>query len=638
MGIFAHTFSDGVRPPRDLTVSQWADEFGYLPPSVAEPGRYRVDRTPYARAILDDLTPNNGVNQITFMASAQVSKTEIMNQAQGYYFHYNPQSFLVYLPTVDAARNYSKTKISPMIDSNPNLKPIFSKNDNNILEKEFKGYVALYKGGNSGNSYRMISVPIAFLDEGDSLDLDIDGEGDPITLIKNRLQSFGRRAKLFLSSTPTIRDFSLVEKNFLLGDQRRYYVPCPHCNSKQVLKFPNLKYTKDPFEEKKSLRGSVYYECEVCQKRIDEHHKTWMLANGEWIAENPNADPTHHSYHICALYSPIGWKSWPQIADQWLEAQDDISKIKAFKNTVLGETYYEQADQPNHKKLMVLAEPYKLYEVNEKAVSLFAGADVQDNRLVAMVVAFGEDCEQWVVAYEEIFGDPGQPQVWEQLNQLIRRPFKHAGGFDMHIKGCALDTQGHYTQNAYDFVRRNQDRFFAVKGASHDIGYHWKAGKSIDTDTRTGKKLDNPLTLYLVNTFLNKQTLYNSLNNMLNNNLESGANVIHFSKELPERFYEMLVSERLIRRMHKGMLLQEFVKPNNSTRNEALDCYVYLHALAYSMGVRNLYGSEYKKIWKLNVFEKKNKVVAQPNASSAPAKSTKPKKQGWINTNGFSIT
>ena len=44
----------GMRPPENLTVSEWADKKRRLSPeSSAEIGLYRVSRTPYLREIMD---------------------------------------------------------------------------------------------------------------------------------------------------------------------------------------------------------------------------------------------------------------------------------------------------------------------------------------------------------------------------------------------------------------------------------------------------------------------------------------------------------------------------------------------------------------------------------------------------------
>ena len=46
-----------LRPPRQLTVSAWADRERYLSPeSSAEPGRWRTSRVPYLKEIMDAVT------------------------------------------------------------------------------------------------------------------------------------------------------------------------------------------------------------------------------------------------------------------------------------------------------------------------------------------------------------------------------------------------------------------------------------------------------------------------------------------------------------------------------------------------------------------------------------------------------
>jgi phage terminase large subunit GpA-like protein len=49
-------FFRGLKPDPILTVSEWADEFRMLPSTVAEPGKFRMSRTPYNKEIADHLS------------------------------------------------------------------------------------------------------------------------------------------------------------------------------------------------------------------------------------------------------------------------------------------------------------------------------------------------------------------------------------------------------------------------------------------------------------------------------------------------------------------------------------------------------------------------------------------------------
>lgn len=631
-------FSSAIRPMRDLTVSQFAEEYIYNPSNTSDAGKFSLSRAPYQKEIMDSLTPNNGINKVVFMAGAQIGKTFIATVWNCYVFYINPQNFICYQPTIALAEQYTQLKLNPIIDSSPVIKEVFEKNkkSNGISTKTYKGCTARYLGANSGNSFRMISAPYIFADEIDSYPFDVEGEGNPMKLIDSRMSTFGRKRKIFLSSTPTIQDYSAIEKEFKEGDQRYYHVPCPHCDAKQVLKFPNLKFEilNKGKENEKVNPYSIYYECEVCSGHITEDKKTWMLLNGEWVASNPNAPKEIRSYHISSLYSPLGWYSWEQLCNEFLDCRDDPFSLKAFKNTKLGETYYEKAEQPSVHKLKNRAEDYQLNEVNEKAVMLFAGVDTQPNRLCCLVIAIGEDGETWVVNYDEFNGSPTEPMVWEALENSIRRPYKHKSGVDLYIKAVAIDTGGHNTNDVYDFVRKNQDKYFAIKGASHDIGHYIKESSKIDIDPRTGKKLQNSLSLYLVNTHLIKKYIYINLNNMLSNEKKDGARVIHFSKELQENFYEMLVSEKLIRKVVKGQTKEEFIKPKTSTRNEVLDCFVYAYAMAFNFNVQRIYGDSYKKLWDLNIG---NKTPEKKEELKIKAQKKVKSNNSWINKNGWSL-
>ena len=71
------SWSEGLRPDPLLSVSEWADQHRWLSPRAsAEPGRYRTDRTPYMRAIMDALSPSHPARRVVFMKAAQVGCPE----------------------------------------------------------------------------------------------------------------------------------------------------------------------------------------------------------------------------------------------------------------------------------------------------------------------------------------------------------------------------------------------------------------------------------------------------------------------------------------------------------------------------------------------------------------------------------
>ena len=138
-------------------------------------------------------------------------------------------------------------------------------------------------------------------------------------------------------------------------DQRRYFVPCPHCEHRQWLRFEQLRWEK-------GQPDTAAYVCESCEAPIAEHHKTGMLEHGEWRALAPENGSRTAGFHLSSLYSPVGWRSWRDIAAAWESAVNQQSgssaAIKTFKNTELGETWVEEGEAPDWQRLLERREDY----------------------------------------------------------------------------------------------------------------------------------------------------------------------------------------------------------------------------------------------------------------------------------------
>ncbi len=602
--IYKLSFIEGLKPVKDYTVTEWADNFRLLSSKdSAEPGPYKSSRAPYGREIMDCLTANNGITEVVFMAGTQVSKTTIGFNWLGYVIDINPSSMILVFPTVDIAKKRSKQSITPMIEESPTLKykikPAKSRDGTNtVLVKEFTGGIINIIGANSAAGLRSIPAKYVYLDEVDAYPLDVEGEGDPIDLARKRTDTYGKKKKIFITSTPTIKGLSAVEKAYEDGDQRKYYVPCPFCKVKQPLIFDNLKFRKQVNNQKRVLSGSVYYECQNCKEHIKEHHKTYMLENGEWIAENLNFNnPSKRTYHLNSLYSPLGWFEWEEICNKFLESKDDNFKLKTFINTVLAQTWEADGSQPSYVSLLERAEDYKFFEINEKAIFLTAGVDIQDNRLAVIIQAWGENEECWNVYYTEIMGNPAEDDVFIELNKLIRRPFKHPSGVDLYIRKAAFDSGGHFAQRVYDFCNKNTDKYIIIKGSSY-----------VMNSIISGKPNKNGV--YFVGTSITKEEIYSRLR------LEDfGDRYIHFSKDFDEEFYKMLTAEKMITKIVKGQAQIEWIK--TYVRNEVLDCSVYSYAVAYHLGIKRMdYKTLYEQIIGKKLEELKPKVIEEEKSTN----------------------
>ncbi|TAN55477.1 MAG: hypothetical protein EPN20_20195, partial [Magnetospirillum sp.] len=283
-----------------------------------------------------------------------------------------PGPVLAVQPTVEMAKRNSRQRIDTLIDESPILrervKPARSRDaGNTMLSKDFPGGTLVMTGANSAVGLRSMPARYLFLDEVDAYPASADEEGDPVALACARMATFAHRAKAFLVSTPTIRGLSRIEREFEASDQRRFFVPCPHCGEMQWLKFDRLKWDK-------GQPASVHYLCESCDPPITESAKAGMLTAGEWRATAVAEDPGTVGFHISALYSPPGWQSWESIVRMWETAQGNDDALRVFKNTVLGETWTESGEAPDWQRLYDRREAWANGTVPAGGLFLTAGA------------------------------------------------------------------------------------------------------------------------------------------------------------------------------------------------------------------------------------------------------------------------
>ena len=608
------SFYNGLQPDPDYTVSEWADQHRFLSQkAAAEPGRWRTERTPYLREIMDCLSPSSPVQRVVFMAGAQVGKTETGNNWLGYVIDYAPGPMMMVQPTVDTAKRLSKQRIAPMIDETPRLREKIADarardSGNTMMVKEFTGGVLVITGANSAVGLRSMPVRYLFLDEIDAYPSDIEGEGDPVALAERRTTTFSRR-KIYMSSTPTIKDISRVEREYNNSDQRRFYVPCPHCGHMQWLRWSQIKWSEDDPQ-------SAAYACEDCGTLIEERYKTEMMANGEWRA-TAEGDGKTAGFHLSSLYSPLGWKSWASIVEEFIAAKGDAPSLKTWVNTVLGETWEEEySNKIGADGLQARAEFYDPKVLPARVLVVTVGVDVQDNRLAITIYGWGRDEECWAVTHQEIYGDPSRPEVWKQLDDFLLTPLDHELAEPLNIAAACIDSGGHHTHDVYAYARdrrtwghgNDKPRIMAIKGQSQRGKPAISKPTRVDLNWR-GKTLKSSAEVWPVGVDTIKAVIYGRLKHN-----EPGPGYVHFHAELAAEFFEQLTAEKQITKYVKGFPVREWVKKSGA-RNEALDTAVYAYAALQSLYLR----FNRRTIW--DQFERALKLKPVKDGD-APAQST----------------
>jgi phage terminase large subunit GpA-like protein len=487
-----------------MTPSAWAEQKRYLPPSVtALPGFYRFEVTPYLREIVDCLSIDSPVREVSVMKGVQIcATTGIIENFIGYCIdHVKTAPCMFVTADAELAKLRMDSYITPMLIESGLQSLIRSSDESNKrktghtdkkLEWEGGGFL-LPAGAQNPNKMRMASMQMMLRDEVDGWPDVVGKDGDPMKLTMDRTAAYETSRKVVDLSTPLIKGQSKIEKRFEAGDKRYYYVPClnPQCGHMQTLRWRTTD--KDTGEvtgivwqtqNGRLVADSVRYRCVKCSHEHTNDDKTRMLANGEW---RPTKEPNtahHRSYHISALYSPVGMQSWEACVQKWIEAWDDetgkpkdIPKLQVFYNNVLGESFSIRGEKlrfeavSGHRRHW-----YRFGEIPNQFAQRYSGSpillltcavDVHAHSLKVAVLGWCRDRRPYVIEYASLEGDTenlDDKGTWGELRKLIENKEYVADDGKRYRIQIALIDSGYRTDQVYRFCLDYPAGVFPIKG------------------------------------------------------------------------------------------------------------------------------------------------------------------------------
>ncbi len=553
-----------LSPPPELTVSGWADRYRKLSQEAsAEPGQWNTERAPYQREIMDAVN-DAGVEEVIIMSSAQVGKTELILNIIGYYIDYDPSPILCLQPTLEMAQTFSKDRLAPMFRDTPVLrgkvKSVKTRDSGNtILHKVFPGGHITMAGANSAAGLASRPIKVVLMDEVDRYPASAGTEGNPIKLAEKRTATFWNRKKIKVS-TPTIKGRSQIEKEYLESSKEEWCVPCPCCGRYQ------------PYEWGRIHFSDVTMECKFCRERLKEHE--WKENPGKWIASAPEVR-RKRGFHLNEMASP--WKHWEEIisefreADRELKEYGDPEKMKVWINTSLGETWEEKGKSVDEGSLLSRREEYEA-DLPDGVLLVTAGVDVQDDRFEVEVTGWGKGYESWGILYRRIPGDMEQEATWDRLERFLDMELYFGSKSSLMIACTCIDTGGHYTTEAYKFLRkmeRKQKRIFGIKGMG---------GEGIPLVYKVSRNNIERVPIFLLGVDSGKEILMTRLCTK-----EEGPGYCHFptneDRGYDETYIRGLSSETRVVSMKDGRAVLKWVKKSGA-RNEPLDLRNYSTAAA----------------------------------------------------------
>jgi phage terminase large subunit GpA-like protein len=509
------------------------------------------------------------VREIWVMKSAQVGYTEALNNILGYFVDQDPAPVLVVQPTLEMAEAWSKDRLAPMIRDTRCLAekiadPKARDSGNTLLHKRFTGGQMTIAGANSPAGLASRPIRVVLFDEVDKYPASAGAEGDPISLGKKRTTTFWN-AKVFAGSTPSVKGSSRIEDGFLSGDQRYYFVPCPHCDEYQKLVWDQVRWDEgDP--------KSAHYVCIHCGAVLEDSDKQAMLMRGEWRATQDFKGIA--SFHIWEAYS--AFTTFEKLSREFLEARILPHTLQTWVNSVKGETWEDHGATLEAGPLADRCEPYTTSAIPQGVTLITAGVDVQDDRLEVFVYGWGANEEAWFLDHKVIRGDPGQDAMWDDLDQYRKQAWPIEDGRRLLIEACAVDSGGHFTQNVYRYcAKRKHQRVWAIKGMGGAGKLAWpKLAK------RAGGTRGN---VFVIGVDTIKSLLYGRLRMK-----QPGPGFIHYPIGCDKAFFEQLTSETEQVKVVQGRRVR-FWKPKvKESRQEALDGTVYAYAALLGRGVEVL--------------------------------------------------
>lgn len=576
-----------------ISIADFAEKKRIMPKGTPFPGPVDNSRTPYNIEFMDDLDETSDVEVTVYMKSVQIGVTHSIENAVLKWVDLTPAPILYSTATLELGKEWSEKRFDQMITQSGLQHKIFSqsekktnrKSGDTTFLKEFPGGFIKIVGYGSADALRSSSCRFYIGDEIDAATGDLKNEGSALELAEGRTVAYARNRKIALFSSPKEKEKSRIYAAYLIGDQRKYFVPCPHCGHMQVLDFfKGIQYETD--EDGVLIESSVGYKCVYCDKIFKNHHKSEMLKNGEWRA---TAKPKQHRYrsrHINSLYAPVGSINWPTIVQKYISAIDspDGELLKTFYNLYLGLPSEETGDAPTYQVVASHRSNYLSRSIPDPVLYLTLSGDVQGDRIELEICGHARGYRTYSIEYLVIEGDTSNANegAWAKFREMFYDGYfiysNHKGKFAPQM--CLIDSN-YRTNVVIEFCETCPGIYPSVGVEKFRARYKRFEIKDMTTSS---------LMHVTIATSAYKDLVYSSLRVEMPPSGEVPPNYPSFPADYPDNYFKMLNAEYKRKKRVKGVTSYEWHCPNGR-RNEALDLRVYnlcCSAVLYHLSIKNV--------------------------------------------------
>lgn len=567
--LFKRIIQSVLRPPENLTVSQWAERFRILDGASNLKGRWSNDITPYLKGIMDALNDPD-IRKIFFCKAAQIGGTEALINMLCYIIHQAPAPTMIVYPSDDLAKDISNDKLKPAFRLVPEIRKIFYENSSKELRLKFKTMVLYLRGAGSPAKLASKEIKYLFFDEIDKMGGASQKEASPYNLALERTKTYRPQEKVYACSTPTLKTNYIWELHDNADEVRHYFVKCPHCGEWIELVFKQIIFVDDEDKTMSSYERAqtAVYVCQECGCKISDADKPRMLREGKWMAVKKRGvgKPRSVGFWISSLYSVF--LKWSDIAEEFLNSKNDPEKMQNFVNSWLAETWEDTQLKTSEELVMERRTELEEFVIPEWARILTAGVDVQETSLYYTIRAYGEHTTSQNITH-------GQVLSFAEIERIMDGEFTTEDGRTMVVNLALIDS-GFQADNTYDFCIDHADWARPCKGAGNPMASRYKISKVDKLDSKAyGMEL----------VWVDGDKYKDSIASRMRRKNGQGSWMVY--KDCDEEYAKQVTAEhKVFVKAANGKRVLRWVLKHSHAANHYLDCEVYSMAAAEMLGVR----------------------------------------------------
>lgn len=309
----------------EVDFSYWASEY----PGVNLENRLPVDFKEHKYLI--DPYQDNHPNQCHKKGTQIGGSTMFILKSIYKCIKHLPLGCIYYFPTDTDVQDFSKGRITPLIQNNPDsIGKYMTDTDTVGLKRVGRSFLYL-RGMKSAIRVKSVPADMIVVDEKD------EATPEACEMAEKRLSHSKYQIKYYLSN-PSVPNYG-IDADFQSSDQRFYMLKCTHCGKWNCLEdtFPNCL-------EKKG--DTIVLTCYHCKRALDRNA-------GQWVAKYPSKKDWH-GYTYSQFLNPF-----VKLKDIYSDYQKALLKgrLNTFYNLTLGLAYVNAKDKLTNEQVLELCDP-----------------------------------------------------------------------------------------------------------------------------------------------------------------------------------------------------------------------------------------------------------------------------------------